>query len=108
VPCGVAFGLLHRKAFHLLLLGFDVARYRRLSLGLLTIEDTLRATVEAGHSIYDFTIGDYPWKLQFGAASLPMHEWVHARSIRGQLSLFGTDVIRNVKRSLKTLVKKQA
>jgi len=108
VPCGVAFGLLHRKAFHLLLLGFDVVRYRRLSLGLLTIEDTLRATVEAGHSIYDFTIGDYPWKLQFGAASLPMHEWVHARSIRGQLSLFGTDVIRNVKRSLKTLVKKQA
>jgi CelD/BcsL family acetyltransferase involved in cellulose biosynthesis len=85
-----------------------VVRYRRLSLGLLTIEDTLRATVEAGHSIYDFTIGDYPWKLQFGAASLPMHEWVHARSIRGQLSLFGTDVIRNVKRSLKTLVKKQA
>lgn len=108
VPCGAAFGLLHRKAFHLLLLGFDVARYRRLSLGLLTIEDTLRASVEAGHSVYDFTIGDYPWKLQFGAASLPLHEWVHARSIRGQLSVFGTDVIRNVKRSLKTLVKKRA
>jgi len=107
-PCGVAFGLLHRKAFHLLLLGFDVARYRRLSLGLLTVEDTLRASVEAGHSVYDFTIGDYPWKLQFGAASLPLHEWIQARSIRGQLSLFGTDVIRNVKRSLKTLVKKRA
>ena len=108
VPCAVAFGLVHRKAFHLLLLGFNVVRFRRLSLGLLTIEDTLRATVEAGHSVYDFTIGDYPWKLQFGAESLPMHEWVHARSIRGQLSLFGTDVIRNVKHSLKTLVKKQA
>ena len=108
VPCGAAFGLLHRKAFHLLLLGFDVARYRRLSLGLLTIEDTLRASVEAGHSVFDFTIGDYPWKLQFGAASLPLHEWVQTRSIRGQLSLFGTDVIRNVKRSLKTLIKKRA
>lgn len=108
VPCGAAFGLFHRKAFHLLLLGFDVVHYRRLSLGLLTIEDTLRASVEAGHSIYDFTIGDYPWKLQFGAASLPMHEWTQARSIRGQLSLFGTDVVRNVRRSLKTLVNRRA
>jgi CelD/BcsL family acetyltransferase involved in cellulose biosynthesis len=57
IPVAVMFGLVHRGTFCLLLVGFDLARYRRLSLGLLTIEDTLRASIEAGDTVYDFTIG---------------------------------------------------
>jgi CelD/BcsL family acetyltransferase involved in cellulose biosynthesis len=98
VPCAVMFGLVHRQTFYLILVGFDVLRYRRLSLGLLTIESTMRASVEAGHSIYDFTIGDYPWKLQFGAVSTPLHEWKTAKTIRGYLALLGIIALQKARR----------
>src|SRR5262249_46760734 len=63
-PVAVVFGLVHRRTFSLILVGFDIVRHRRLSLGLLAIEDTVRASIEAGDVVYDFTIGDHPYKLQ--------------------------------------------
>jgi CelD/BcsL family acetyltransferase involved in cellulose biosynthesis len=105
VPVAVMFGLVHRGTFALLLVGFDLARYRRLSLGLLAIEDTLRASIETGDTIYDFTIGDYPYKVQFGAESVPLHEWHTVRTVRGYLAVVGIDVVREVKRRLKPIVK---
>jgi CelD/BcsL family acetyltransferase involved in cellulose biosynthesis len=105
VPVAVMFGLVHCQTFSLLLVGFDLTQYRRLSLGLLAIEDTLRASIEAGDEIYDFTIGDYPYKQQFGAKSIPLHEWHTARTLRGYLAVFGINLVRETKRLLKPLVK---
>jgi CelD/BcsL family acetyltransferase involved in cellulose biosynthesis len=107
VPVAVMFGLVHRGTFSLLLVGFDLARYRRLSLGLLAIEDTLRASIETGDTTYDFTIGDYPYKVQFGAESVPLHEWHTERTVRGYLAVVGIDVVREVKRRLKPIVKRR-
>ncbi len=104
-PIAVMFGVVHRRTFSLLLVGFDLVRYRRLSLGLLAIEDTLRASIEAGDSIYDFTIGDYPYKLQFGAQSMPLYEWHAAQTIRGYLAVLCIEVARETKRVLKFLIK---
>jgi CelD/BcsL family acetyltransferase involved in cellulose biosynthesis len=105
VPVAVMFGLVHREIFSLLLVGFDLTQYRRLSLGLLAIEDTLRASIEAGDAIYDFTIGDYPYKLQFGAESIPLHEWHTVLTIRGYLAVFGINLVRETKRVLKPLIR---
>jgi CelD/BcsL family acetyltransferase involved in cellulose biosynthesis len=104
-PIAVMFGLVHRRTFSLLLVGFDLARYRRLSPGLLAIEDTLRASIEAGDAIYDFTIGDHPYKLQFGAESVPLYEWHTARTIRGYLAILSIEIVRETKRVLKRLVR---
>jgi len=103
-PVAVMFGLVHRRTFSLLLIGFDVIKYRRLSVGLLTIEDTLRASNEYGDLSYDFTIGDYPFKAQFGAQSKPLYEWRLARTIRGRLAVLATEAVRETKRALKPLV----
>jgi len=105
VPVAVMFGLVHHRTFSLLLVGFDLTRYRRLSLGLLAIEDTLRASIEAGDAIYDFTIGDYPYKLQFGAESMPLHERHIVRTLRGYLAVVGINLVRETKRILKPLVR---
>ena len=103
-PVAVMFGLVHRRTFCLLLVGFDLVRYRRLSVGLLAIEDTLRASIEAGDTVYDFTIGDYAYKLQFGGEPTPLYEWRVARTIRGRLAVFGIEAVRETKRVLKPLV----
>lgn len=103
-PVAVMFGLVHRKIFSLLLVGFDLARYRRFSVGLLAIEDTLRASFEAGDKAYDFTIGDYPYKDQFGAEPAPLYEWHVPHTLRGRLALFSIECLRETKRTLKPMV----
>jgi CelD/BcsL family acetyltransferase involved in cellulose biosynthesis len=93
-PIAVIFGLVHRRTFYLILVGFDAARYARLSPGLLAIEDTMRASFEAGDTVYDFTIGDHDYKLQFGAQAVPLHEWQIARTIRGQIAMHAIRALR--------------
>jgi len=104
-PAAVMFGIVDRGTFSLILVGFDLARYRRLSIGLLAIEDTLRASFDAGDSVYDFTIGDYSYKTQFGGEAKPLYEWHRARTVRGHLAVLAIALVREAKRVLKPLVK---
>jgi CelD/BcsL family acetyltransferase involved in cellulose biosynthesis len=104
-PVAIMFGLVHARTFSLLLVGFDVIRFRRLSVGLLAIEDTIRASIEAGDTIYDFTIGDYRYKEQFGAQSVPLYEWHVARTVRGHLALLAIGIVREAKRVLKPMIR---
>ena len=66
-PIAVQFGLVRQDVYSMLMIGLDIARHARLSPGLLAIEDSIRSAIEAGDRVYDFTIGDHPYKLQFGA-----------------------------------------
>ena len=107
-PAAVMFGIVHRGTFSLILVGFDLARYRRLSIGLLAIEDTLRASFEAGDRVYDFTIGDYSYKMQFGGEANPLYEWHQARTLRGHAAVLAIALLREAKRVLKPLLKRHA
>ena len=102
------FGIVDRGTFSLILVGFDLARYRRLSIGLLAIEDTLRASFEAGDRVYDFTIGDYSYKTQFGGEANPLYEWHQARTLPGHAAVFALTLLREAKRVLKPLLKRHA
>ena len=103
-PIAVIFGLVQRGTYSLLLVGFDAMRHARLSPGLLALEDTVRAAIEAGDTVYDFTIGDHAYKLQFGAEAMPLHEWHKARTIRGHVALLNLSLVRETKRTFKPAV----
>ena len=47
----------------------------------------MRSAIEAGDRVYDFTIGDHPYKLQFGAETVPLDEWHQARTLRGHAAV---------------------
>lgn len=103
-PIAVMFGLAQRGTYSMLLLAFD-ARHGRLSPGLLAVEDSIRDAIEAGDSIYDFTIGDHPYKTQFGGEAVPLHEWYQARTLRGHAAVLVIAAVREAKRVLKPLLK---
>jgi CelD/BcsL family acetyltransferase involved in cellulose biosynthesis len=96
-PIAVQFGLAQDGTYSMLLIGLDIARHARLSPGLLAIEDSIRSAIGAGDRVYDFTIGDHPYKLQFGGETVPLHEWHCARTL-----------VREAKRTLKPLLKRSA
>jgi CelD/BcsL family acetyltransferase involved in cellulose biosynthesis len=103
-PVAVMFGLVSHRTFLLLLVGFDLERFRRHSVGLLAIEDTLRTSVEGGDLAYDFTIGDYSYKTQFGARPSPLYECHVPRTLAGWLIITRAEITREAKRRLKPLV----
>jgi len=105
-PIAVQFGLSQGRTYSMLLIGVDIARHARLSPGLLAIEDSLRAAISFGDRVYDFTIGDHPYKLQFGAETVPLAEWHRARTLRGHAKVLRIALMREAKRRLKPMLKR--
>jgi CelD/BcsL family acetyltransferase involved in cellulose biosynthesis len=103
-PLAVQFGLAQQGVYSMLMIGLDIARHARLSPGLLAIEDSIRSAIEAGDHVYDFTIGDHPYKLQFGGEMVPLEEWHRARTLRGHAAILAIAMLREAKRKLKPLL----
>jgi len=105
-PIAVIFGLRDDRRFSLVLAAFDTKCYRNLSVGLLATEDAIRECLQMGLSIFDFTIGDHYYKLQFGGKKSPLFEWHIPRTARGYLGTAVLEAIREAKRTLKPWLKK--
>jgi CelD/BcsL family acetyltransferase involved in cellulose biosynthesis len=97
----VQFGLVQRGTYMMLMLGADIERFGRTSPGILALENSMRAAVEDGEQIYDFTIGDHPYKQQFGAQAMPLYEWHRGQTIVGRAVVPAIAVLREAKRKLK-------
>jgi CelD/BcsL family acetyltransferase involved in cellulose biosynthesis len=103
-PLSVIFGLRDDRRFWLVLAAFDTERHRNCSTGLLITEDVLRECIHEGLSVFDFTIGDHPYKLQFGGVKSPLFELHIPRTVRGWLAAVMLEAIREAKRTVKPLL----
>jgi CelD/BcsL family acetyltransferase involved in cellulose biosynthesis len=68
----VMFGLVHHRRFHYVILAGDYGAFGRYSPGLLIMDLAIEAWVEQGGEVFDFTIGDEPFKSAFGCFRTPM------------------------------------
>jgi CelD/BcsL family acetyltransferase involved in cellulose biosynthesis len=102
-PIAALFGLADRSGFLMLLLGADLKRFRRLTVGLLAVDEAMRAAFEAGDRVYDFTVGDHPYKRQFAAETMPLYECHVPRSISGYGATLALRIVREFKRAFKPL-----
>ena len=66
---------------------------------------SVRAAIENGDQIYDFTIGDHPYKQQFGAQAIPLYEWHRGQTLRGRATVPAITLLREAKRVLKPWLK---
>ena len=65
-PIATHFGLAHKGTLYFLLVGFNLAEYRNQSVGLLIVENLAADCIARGETILDLTIGDEPYKWNFG------------------------------------------
>ncbi|MGN8544371.1 GNAT family N-acetyltransferase [Bradyrhizobium sp. 13971] len=88
IVIATALGLVHRGSVLVVMTGFDVDGYKSQSIGALTFEGVARDCIERGDRVLDFTIGDEPYKMQFGGQPTPMSAVTQAGSAAGSLALF--------------------
>jgi CelD/BcsL family acetyltransferase involved in cellulose biosynthesis len=86
-PAGYVYGLGHRGRFYYLLIGCDYAGHGRSSPGLVLYDRIIADWMERGGDVFDFTIGDEPFKADFGTETTPMFTIVNAPTWRGKLAL---------------------
>lgn len=85
-PIGYTFALTRANQLHYLLIGCDYERHGRHSPGLVLYDAMIGDWIGQGGTEFDFTIGDEPFKADFGTVATPMSEIVEARSWRGSLA----------------------
>lgn len=66
------FGLIDSSRFRYIILACDYARYSDFSPGLLIFDRAIAHWVQAGGDVFDFTIGDEPYKSELGCTSTSM------------------------------------
>jgi CelD/BcsL family acetyltransferase involved in cellulose biosynthesis len=81
-------GLQHRGSCLVIMSAFDIDGYKRQSLGALMFEQVARDCIERGDQMLDFTIGDEPYKRQFGGQPSPMWAVTQAGSTAGAVASF--------------------
>ena len=82
-PIAAAMGLAHRGSFLVIIGGFTQNEFKNQSIGSLLFQDIARDCIARGETLLDFTIGDEPYKLTFGAQPRPMWQMTRSGSLRG-------------------------
>jgi len=86
VPIAGAMSLSHKGSLLIILTGFDHDSYKSRSLGSLLFEMIAKHAISIGDRELDFTIGDEPYKVLFGAQKSPIYQILRFGSISGALA----------------------
>jgi CelD/BcsL family acetyltransferase involved in cellulose biosynthesis len=78
-----AMGLSHKGGLLVILGGFTQTEHKNQSIGSLMFEQIVKHSIAHGDTLLDFTIGDEPYKLTFGATPSPMWQMARAGSVLG-------------------------
>lgn len=90
------FGTRTGDTFQLLAVAHD-EDFKNWSPGLLAIESSIAALCAEGVTAYDFTIGDEPYKYDFGVEIEPLYELRAGLSLKGVAYLHARDAARRAK-----------
>jgi CelD/BcsL family acetyltransferase involved in cellulose biosynthesis len=85
-PIAGAMALSHKGSLLVILTGFDHDNYKNQSLGSLIFEMVAKHGIGVGDRVLDFTIGDEPYKVLFGAQKSPVYQISRSGSIAGAIA----------------------
>lgn len=85
-PIAAGFGTRTGDSFQLLATGFDVA-WKNWSPGLLLAEDMIAAAEADGVRLFDFTVGEEAYKLDFAVDTPPLFDLFAPRTLKGWLAM---------------------
>jgi CelD/BcsL family acetyltransferase involved in cellulose biosynthesis len=98
-----ALGLTHRDRLLVVMTAFDIDGYKSQSIGALTFESVAKDCIQRGYQVLDFTIGDEPYKMQFGGQPTPMSSVTQAGSAAGAVALFALKQAPWIKQAAKRM-----
>lgn len=104
VPAAVALNLIDRNRDIHVLVGYDVVRLRNYSLGLLIVDQLVQDAINRRQAYFDLTIGDEPYKANFGARPSPVFEIRVQRTLLGRMVVIGRTVYLRARRLVKQMV----
>ena len=103
-PAAVALNLIDRDRDIYVLVGYDVERLRNYSLGLLIVDELVQNAIGRRQAYFDLTVGDEPYKADFGARPRPVFEIRVQRTFLGRIVVIGRTVYLRVRRRVKQIM----
>jgi CelD/BcsL family acetyltransferase involved in cellulose biosynthesis len=103
-PVAVALDLIDRDRDLFLLVGYDVGRLRNYSLGLLIVDELVRDSISRGKAHFDLTVGDEPYKVDFGARPRLLFEVRVQQTLLGRAGVVGRATHRRGRQLAKNVV----
>ena len=95
------FGLTFRGRYYYILAGYDDGELARFGPGAIQLMDVMRHAMEHGCTLFDFTIGDEPYKREWCDIEIKLCDYVSPASLRGWLAAIPAMVLRDIKRRIK-------
>jgi CelD/BcsL family acetyltransferase involved in cellulose biosynthesis len=106
-PAAVALNLIDRDRDIYVLVGYDVERLRNYSLGLLIVDELVQYAIGRQQAYFDLTVGDEPYKADFGARPRPVFEIRVQRTLLGRIFVISRTVYLRARQLAKQIVMAQ-
>jgi len=100
-PAAVNLGLIWRGCYYHLLASYDDGERARFGPGAAHLHDLLKLAIERGLTVFDFTVGDEPYKRDWSDSEIALYDHVAAARWRGALIVLPLIVVLRVKRWIK-------
>ncbi len=94
-------GLVYKKRFYHLFPTYEQCELTKYSLGNVLLWNLLEWCIENNMEIYDFTVGDEPYKFHWSDQELNLVDFYHYQTNLGMLYITPLKIIRILKRKIK-------
>jgi CelD/BcsL family acetyltransferase involved in cellulose biosynthesis len=101
IPAALNLGLVHRGCYYHLLASYDDGEAARFGPGAAHLHDLMRYAIEQGCTVFDFTVGDEPYKRDWCDTELMLYDHIAAATPRGALVVVPILAVQRLKRWIK-------
>lgn len=100
-PAAINLGLTFRGQYYHLLASYDDGEASRFGPGAAHLHDLMRLAIERGMRVFDFTIGDEPYKRDWCDTELTLYDHISAADWRGALVAWPVLAAQRLKHKIK-------
>lgn len=97
----VSLGLTFRDCYYLVLSSYHDGEFSRFGPGRAHLHELLRHAIDNGYRLFDFTVGDEPYKRDWSDTEVRLHDHLAAATMRGRAMAALTAAFRRTKRLIK-------
>jgi CelD/BcsL family acetyltransferase involved in cellulose biosynthesis len=94
-------GLVYKKRFYHLLPTYERSEHTKYAPGNVLLRHLFEWCIANGIEIYDFTVGDEPYKYLWRDQELELHDYFRARTLKGACYLLPHSLLVSAKRKIK-------